>query len=197
LTHLSSPCYINVKGYYMATGLNRGLVQLYTGNGKGKTSAALGLAFRAMGMGLRVYFVQFLKPASNPSGEMNLQKRLIPQIKIVRLSDDSFLGPVSESIRLRTMDIYNRELNKITKLMQEGDNDIFVLDELVNALHLKLVKWELVEDVVKSKPALVELVLTGQPAPLKLIQLADLVSKLEMVKHPHQQGIKPRPGIEY
>jgi cob(I)alamin adenosyltransferase len=181
----------------MATKLRKGLIQLYTGEGKGKTSAALGLAFRAIGMGLRVYFVQFLKPRSTPSGEVNTASRLTPRLRLVRLGDDSFLGPVSDAVRRRTEGIYAQELDRIQQIMQQGEYDIFILDELVNALHLGLVNWGQVERLVEAKPLQVELVFTGQPAPPRLIELADLVSELRMVKHPYRQGVKSRPGIEY
>jgi cob(I)alamin adenosyltransferase len=181
----------------MAVKLERGLIQLYTGEGKGKTTAALGLAFRAVGMGLGVYFVQFLKPRSEPSGELRMAHRLAPRLKMVRLSDDSFLGPVTETVQQRIKVIYARELDSIQELMQQGVYDIFILDELVNALHLQLVEWQQIEHLIQNKPTEVELVFTGQPASPRLIQLADLVSKLEMIKHPYQQGVKARAGIDY
>ncbi len=181
----------------MRNTLKSGLIQLYTGCGKGKTTAALGLAVRAVGMGLRVYFVQFLKPESAASGEMNACKHLAPQLKLIRLSDDSFLGAISEEVRKRNKALYAQDLDKIQELMQSEEYDVFILDESVNALHLGLIKWPQLESLIEAKPAQVELVFTGQPAPAQLIELADLVSNVEMVKHPYQQGIKARAGIEY
>ncbi len=181
----------------MQNKLKPGLIQLYTGTGKGKTTAALGLALRSVGMGLRVYFVQFLKPESAVSGELNTARRLAPQLKLVRLSDDSFLGAIAEEVRKRNKALYSQELNRIEKLMQREEYDIFILDESVNALQLGLIEWEQLEQLIKAKPSQVELVFTGQPAPAQLIELADLVSNVEMIKHPYQQGIKARPGIEY
>lgn len=181
----------------MSAKLKQGQIQLYTGGGKGKTSAALGLTLRAIGWDLRVYLVQFLKPKSAASGEMNMARRLSPQLKLVRLSDDSFLGTISLIVRKRNKILYAQELDKVQKLMQAGEYDIFILDELVNALHLGLIEWQQVEGLIKTKPPQIELVFTGQPAPPQLIELADLVSNIEMIKHPYQQGVGARAGIEY
>ncbi len=181
----------------MSAKLKQGRIQLYTGGGKGKTTAALGLSLRAIGSGFRVYFVQFLKPESAVSGEMNIARRLAPQLKLVRLSDDSFLGRISEEVQKRNSALYAKELDNIKKLMQAGEYDIFILDESVNALNLGLIDWRQIEGLIKIKPPQVELIFTGQPAPPQLIELADLVSNIEMIKHPYQQGVGARAGIEY
>ncbi len=181
----------------MNTKLKQGLIHLYTGNGKGKTTAALGLSLRAVGMGLRVYFVQFLKPQSAPSGEVNIASKLAPQFTLLSPHEDSFLGHISDDMRKKNKTICFNTLTNVKTLMQAGKYDLFVLDEAVNALNLKLIEWAWIEELINNKPQEIELVLTGQPAPPKLIELADLVSSVEMIKHPYQQGIQSRAGIEY
>jgi len=175
----------------------RGLVQIYTGEGKGKTTAALGLALRAIGQGLRVYFVQFLKPQSASSGEMKSAARWGADFRLVRLADDSFLNPISASLRAKTRRLYAEELDHIQHLMQEGSYNLFVLDEVLNALHLGLIEEGRIERLIYERPSSIELIFTGQPLPKKLIPLADLISEIKVIKHPYDQGIKARPGIEY
>ena len=175
----------------------RGLIQVYTGNGKGKTTAALGLALRAMGQGFNVYFIQFLKPGSFPSGEIRAADRWLPGLKIVRLADDSFLGPVSDELRLKTRGIYQTVLDNVIRQVYRDNYQMVVLDEALNALHLRLMEWDWLEEAIRHKPPELELVLTGNPLPDKLRDMADLVSEVRMVKHPYASGIPARPGIEY
>lgn len=171
------------------------MIQIYTGTGKGKTTAALGLALRASGWGMRVLFVEFLKPVSAPCGE----KKSAPQIgfSIRRVSEDSFIGRISQDLKKKTCDLIRKELEDIRQKMQKGGVDLCVLDELVTAVSLGILPEEEVLSLMKTKPDTVELVLTGRGASEKLIKHADLVSDIRSIKHPHQKGIPSRQGIEF
>lgn len=171
------------------------MIQIYTGNGKGKTTAALGLAIRASGWGLRVLFIQFLKPISAPCGE----KKSAPQIgfSIRRISEDSFVGGISQDLKKKTCDHIRKELEDIRQKMLKGEFDLYILDELVTAVSLEILPEEDVLSLVKATPDKVELVLTGRGASEKLIEHADLVSDIRSIKHPYQKGIPSRQGIEF
>lgn len=170
-----------------------GYIQVYTGNGKGKTTAALGLALRAAGHGMRTYFGQFLK--GQHYGELDAVKKLSPLIRIERFGREGFLhiteGPDDEDIcRAR------EGLRKCREAMLSGRYDIVVLDEINTAVLLKVLTVEEVLGLINDKPAAVELVLTGRGAPESVIDRADLVTEMKDVKHYFSQGVKARDGIE-
>lgn len=175
--------------------METGLIQIYTGNGKGKTTAALGLALRASGWGWRVLFVEFLKPISAPCGE----GKSAPQIgfSIRRVSEDSFIGGISQDLKKKTCTLIREELEDIRQKMQKREFDLYILDELVTAVSLGILPEEDVLCLMKAKPGKVELVLTGRGASEKLIEYADLVSDIRSIKHPYQKGISSRQGIEF
>jgi cob(I)alamin adenosyltransferase len=175
--------------------LEKRLIQIYTGNGKGKTTAALGLALRASGWGLRVLFVEFLKPISAPCGEKESAPRI--GFSIRRISEDSFIGRISPELKKKTCDLIRKELEDIRQKMQKGEFDLYILDELVTAVSLGILPEEDVLSLMKDKPDKVELVLTGRGASEKLIEHADLVSDIRSIKHPYQKGIPSRQGIEF
>jgi cob(I)alamin adenosyltransferase len=173
--------------------LERGLVQVYTGEGKGKTSAAFGLALRAMGRGLKVYVIQFIKGGFD-YGELYVVKRL-PNLELKSFGRGKFvrdLPPKKEDIKLA------KEAFELAKeVVNGGQHDVVVLDEINVALHLKLLKNEEVVDLIRRKPKHVELILTGRYAPLEVVELADLVTEMKEVKHPFTKGVESRKGIEY
>jgi len=173
--------------------LERGLVQVYSGDGKGKTSAAFGLALRAVGRGLKVYVVQFIKGGFD-YGELYVVERL-PNFKLKAFGRGKFVTdvpPTEEDIKLA------KEAFELAKeVVIGGKYDVVVLDEINVALHLKLVGVDEVVDLVRRKPKHVELVLTGRSAPPEIIELADLVTEMREVKHPYIKGVPPRKGIEY
>lgn len=170
-----------------------GYIQVYTGNGKGKTTAALGLALRAAGHGMRTYFGQFLK--GQHYGELDAVKKLSPLIRIERFGREGFLhiteGPDDEDIRRA-----REGLRKCREAMLSGRYDIVVLDEINTAVLLKVLTVEEVLGLINDKPAAVELVLTGRGAPESVIDRADLVTEMKDVKHYFAQGVKARDGIE-
>jgi cob(I)alamin adenosyltransferase len=170
-----------------------GYVQVYTGNGKGKTTAALGLALRAAGHGLRTYIAQFLK--ARPTGEIEAVRRLEPLITIEQFGREGFInvteGPDDEDVaRARNGLAMAREA------MLSGEYRIVVLDEVNTAVHFKILPEKEVLDLIDRRPAAVELVLTGRYAPDAFVGRADLVTEMHEVKHYSAKGVKAREGIE-
>jgi cob(I)alamin adenosyltransferase len=173
--------------------LERGLVQVYTGNGKGKTTAAFGLALRAIGRGLKVYVIQFIKGGFD-YGELYVVDRL-PNLKLKAFGRGKFITEKpagKEDIRLA-----EEALALAEEAVKSGEYDIVILDEINVALNLKLIKIEKVLELVRNKPKHVELVLTGRYAPSEIIEVADLVTEMREVKHPFNKGYQARKGIEY
>ncbi|MFQ5758183.1 MAG: cob(I)yrinic acid a,c-diamide adenosyltransferase [Candidatus Bathyarchaeia archaeon] len=173
--------------------LEKGFTQVYTGDGKGKTSAAFGLALRAIGRGLKVYVIQFIKGGFD-YGELHIINSL-PNFKLKAFGRGKFITempPTDEDVKLA---------NKAFELAQEvvGSNeyDVVILDEINVALNLKLVDVKEVVDLIRDKPEHVELVLTGRNAPPEIIEIADLVTEMKEIKHPYTRGLPPRKGIEY
>jgi cob(I)alamin adenosyltransferase len=170
-----------------------GYVQVYTGNGKGKTTAALGLAFRAAGRGFKTYIAQFLK--GRPTGEVEAAKKLAPLIRIEPFGRKGFLtvkdGPEDEDITRA-----GAGLKRALEAMLSGDYRIVVLDEVNTAVHFKVLPEQDVLDFLDRRPAGVEVVLTGRYAPESFIVRADLVTEMKAVKHYHDRGVKAREGIE-
>jgi cob(I)alamin adenosyltransferase len=170
-----------------------GYIQVYTGNGKGKTTAALGLALRAAGHGMRTYFGQFLK--GRHYGELDAVEKLSPLIRIERFGREGFLhiteGPDDEDLRRA-----REGLRKCREAMLSGRYDIVVLDEINTAVLLKVLTVEEVLGLINDKPASVELVLTGRGASEAVIDRADLVTEMKDVKHYYDRGVKARDGIE-
>lgn len=172
---------------------NLGLVQVYTGDGKGKTTAALGLAFRASGRGLKVMMIQFLKPDAGYGEHKSAE--LLPNFTIMPMGAEHLCGNAStrdEDIRL-TMEA----LRKADEVLSSGDYDLVILDEINNSLRYELVSAKEVIEVLDRRAPKTEVVLTGRRAPQEIIDYADLVTEMRMVKHPFDKGIPAREGIEY
>lgn len=173
------------------TKLKKGLVQIYTGNGKGKTTAAFGLALRAVGAGMKVYIQQFMK--GMPYSELNAFGR-ISGITCVQCGTRCFVkgNPAQKDI-----DCARKGLFLARRQMLSGKYDIVILDELNVAIDIELVGFKEVVSLIEGKPSGVELVLTGRNCPKKLYAYADLVSEIKDIKHPYRKGIKARRGIEH
>ncbi len=173
--------------------LNKGLTQVYTGDGKGKTSAAFGLTLRAIGRDLKVFVIQFIKGGFD-YGELHVIQEL-PNLKLRAFGRGKFITempPTDEDVKLA-----KQALKLARKVINSGEFDVIVLDEINVALNLKLLDVGEVMDLIKNKPRHVELVLTGRDAPSEIIWMADLVTEMKEVKHPYAQGVQPRKGIEY
>jgi cob(I)alamin adenosyltransferase len=173
--------------------LSRGLVQIFTGDGKGKTSAALGAVLRALGNGLRVYFVFFMK-GDYPYGERNILSQL-PNIKVASFGGRSFVDPAN--VKPEDKEQARQALAAAREAMLSGNYDMVVLDEVNVAVAWKLAELDEVIKLLKDKPPNVELILTGRKADAKLVQLADLVTEMLKIKHPYDEGVAARRGIEY
>jgi len=173
--------------------LEQGFIQIYTGNGKGKTTAAIGQAVRAAGFGLKTYIAQFMK--EYPYNELNSLRHLSEWITIDQFCGDEFVYkkklPGKEELAKA-----KKGLQKATEKMLGGEYDLIILDEAIVAIYFKLIKTEELIEIIKLKPEKVELILTGRYCPDELIELADLVTEMKEVKHYYQKGIKSRKGIE-
>jgi cob(I)alamin adenosyltransferase len=173
--------------------LEKGLVQVYTGDGKGKTSAAFGLALRAVGRGLKVYIIQFIKGGFD-YGELYIVEK-IPNLKLSTFGRGRFVTEIPPSEEDSKLAREAFELAK--KVVKSGEYDVVVLDEVNVALNLKMISLDEAMDLIKNKPKHVELILTGRYAPTQIIDAADLVTEMREIKHPYAQGVPPRKGIEF
>ena len=173
-----------------------GLIQVYTGKGKGKTTAAMGLALRALGHGMCVCIVQFLKKKGR-SGEIEAIKRF----RGIRVLHAGGVLPMrrapNEKERKQLRQSLADALSECENIMRREKYDVIILDEINFAMSSGLVNPEAVLELMKIKPGSVELVLTGRGAPRKILQRADLVTRMEEVKHPFSRGVKARKGIDY
>lgn len=173
----------------------KGLVIVYTGEGKGKTTASLGLALRAAGYKRKVLIIQFGKIWF--TGEIEGVKMLAPYVKLiqgglgfVKLFDDN--SPFSEHIK-----VANKSYDLLYKGMISGKYDIVIADEIVGAVAAKLIKFTQIKKLVKDKPEKVDLVLTGHHAKKNLLALADMATEMVAIKHPFEKGFLAKPGIDY
>ena len=168
-----------------------GLIHIYTGKGKGKTTAALGLCLRAAGHNFRIAVIQFMKIWNY--GEIKSLKKL--GIDLFRYGTKDFVDP--KNLRPIDLDQAGQAMGKAYELFQKGAYDIMILDEITVAIDFNLISLKKVVDLLEKKPDNLELILTGYTCPDELIERADLVSRIEEVKHPYSKGIEARKGIEY
>jgi cob(I)alamin adenosyltransferase len=171
----------------------KGLVIVITGNGKGKTTAAFGQALRAIGHGYQVFVLQFMK--GRKYGEIIAAKKYLPNLTIRLSGLDSFVmrdNPAAIDIELA-----QKGLDVAKKAIKSGKYDMVILDEINVALDFKLIALTEVMELIKHKPANLDLILTGRYAPPEIIEMADTVSEIQEVTHHYNKGIKDRAGIEY
>ena len=174
----------------------KGLVIVYTGGGKGKTSAALGLVLRAVGYNHKVCMVQFVK-GSWHYGELDSAKRLAPEFEMIT-AGKGFVGILDDkSPREEHVKAANDTLMISREKIASGKFDVVILDEINYAVQLELLKLDDVIDLIKSKPAELDLVLTGNHATKEVIELADLVTEMKEIKHPFKSGLKAKKGIDF
>ena len=167
------------------------MIQVYTGNGKGKTTAALGLALRAAGAGLHVYIAQFAK------GRICSEHKTLEKIKNIKVEQFGKICFIRGKPQLLDMELARAALKKIKKIIACGSYRVIILDEINVALKLKLVCLKDVLELIKHTPATIELVLTGRCAPAAIVKAADLVSRINEVKHYYRRGVTARRGIEF
>jgi cob(I)alamin adenosyltransferase len=171
-----------------------GKIQVFTGEGKGKTTAAVGLAVRAIGRGFRVFMVQFLK-APDTSGEQIALKSLAPMITIKPMGRKGFI--FERGCEPMDVEMAKKALAEARSAMLSGEFDMIILDEVNVAENLGLIDIQEVLDLMNSKPDNVELVLTGRYAHPEIINRADVVLEMKKIKHHFDKGVRARNGIEY
>ncbi|MEW5899873.1 MAG: cob(I)yrinic acid a,c-diamide adenosyltransferase [Acidobacteriota bacterium] len=171
----------------------KGYIQIYTGCGKGKTTAALGLALRAAGSGLRVYIGQFLK--GQTYGELEAVRKLAPGVTIEQFGRKGFIH-VTEDPEDEDIARARSGLERCLKAMLSGKYSIIILDEINVALHFKLLSEKDLHGFLNRRPQDVEVVLTGRYAPASLLKRADLVTEMKEKKHYYAKGVRARQGIE-
>ena len=176
--------------------MSRGLTIVYTGKGKGKTTAALGLALWATGYDKKICMIQFIK-GSWHYGEMDSTKKLEPGFEMVAVGK-GFVGIIDDKSPIEDHEKVAREAIKISnEKIQSGKFDIVILDEINYAVNLNLISVNDVIELINSKPDDIDLVLTGNYAKDEIIEIADLVTEMREVKHPFQKGIKAKKGIDF
>ncbi len=168
-----------------------GLVQIYTGGGKGKTTAALGLAMRAAGHNFKIAIIHFMKIWDY--GEVKSLSKL--GIDLFRYGTAELIDPKDPSPI--DFEQANKALLKAEELIEKGDYDMLILDEIAVAVDFNLISLKRVVDLLDKKSDNLEMVLTGRNCPQELIERADIVSVIDEIKHPFQNGLKPRKGIEF
>lgn len=172
-------------------GNERGYVQVYTGDGKGKTTAVLGLALRACGGGLKVYIGQFMKKRNY--SELKSLRRFKDSIRVEQFGRQRFIG---QKVTEEDEWLAQKGLERVKRVIESGKYNLVVLDEVNVALSYGLLIEEDVIEVVKHRPKTQEIVLTGRNASSKIIELADLVTEMREIKHYFSKGVKARIGIE-
>jgi cob(I)alamin adenosyltransferase len=174
----------------------RGLIIVYTGDGKGKTTAALGLALRAVGRAKKVLMLQFIK-GSWDYGELHSAKRLAPEFELVPMGE-GFVGIIDDTKPFETHRLSAQEtLTAAREKILSGIYDVVILDEVNYAVRGRLIELQPILDLLKDKPPHVHVVLTGRNARPELIEMADLVTEMKEIKHPYQKGILAQKGIDY
>jgi len=177
--------------------MKKGLIQIYTGEGKGKTTAAIGQAVRARGRGYKVLLIQFLKEKKG-SGEISLLENL--GVKVICKGEKykgPFLNNIGEDERKKIRTEWTILLDKITQEISVQRYDLLILDEVNVVVHCGLIDEDGLINFIKKKPDFLEVILTGRHTSPRLVQAAHLVSEIRNIKHPFEKGVKARKGIEY
>ncbi|MDC0203039.1 cob(I)yrinic acid a,c-diamide adenosyltransferase [Candidatus Nitrosopelagicus sp.] len=173
-----------------------GLVIVYTGNGKGKTTAALGLAMRAVGYDHKVCMLQFIK-GSWHYGEMDSSKKLEPNFELIAIGK-GFVGILDDNSPREEHEKYAAEALRICReKINSGNYNVVILDEVNYAINLGLIDVQEIIKLIKEKPSNLDLVLTGRDVKEEIVELADLVTEMKEIKHPFKSGIKAKKGIDF
>ena len=175
--------------------MEKGLIEVYCGDGKGKTTAATGLAVRAAGCGMRVLFVRFLK--NEHSGELVILDK-IPEIDVIHLNSEyGFVIRMTEEEKQEAKEVYSNLWQEAVRRAVEEEYDMLVADEFMAAYRYEFIDHVHALDFLKNKPGKLEVVLTGRdPAP-EIQELAEYISEVKKIKHPFEQGVPARRGIEF
>ncbi|KAB3532894.1 cob(I)yrinic acid a,c-diamide adenosyltransferase [Alkaliphilus pronyensis] len=175
--------------------LEKGLIHIYTGDGKGKTTAAIGQGTRTAGGGYKVLMVQFLK--GDDTGELHSIERMAPNFKLIRYAPlNSFYKFLKEEEKEAVKREVQQGLQEVISYLEGDEFNLIILDEIMAVLFNEILSVEDIIKLIEKKPPLVELILTGRNAPKELMDLADYVTEMKMIKHPFEKGIYARKGIE-
>lgn len=175
--------------------MENGLIHIYCGDGKGKTTAATGLAIRAAGCGMKVLFARFLK--NEISGELRILDA-VPEIEVLHLKKSfGFYNTLSQEEKRLAGELYGQLWDTIMQKVETGSYDLLVMDEFMAAYNYDLVKPEKALEFLRHKPAGLEVVLTGRNPSAELIEAADYVSEIQKIKHPYDHDVRARRGIEF
>ena len=172
--------------------INKGLVIVNTGKGKGKTTAAMGVALRAWGRDMKVIMLQFIKHSTANFGEQRAAQKIGIEI---RAMGDGFTWRSKDLDE--SADLARAHWEDCKKIIAAGEHDVIVLDEFTYPLHYGWIPVEEVIQVLRDRPGMQHIIITGRHAPDALVEFADLVTEMNVVKHPYQSGIKAQPGIEF
>ena len=172
--------------------INKGLVIVNTGNGKGKTTAAMGVLFRAWGRDMKVVMLQFIKHTTANFGEQRAAKKIGVT---VRAMGDGFTWR-SQNLD-QSADLARALWEDVKEVIASGEYDVVILDEFTYPMHYGWIPVEDVIEVLKNRPEMQHVIITGRHAPEALVEYADLVTEMKVIKHPYEQGIKAQPGIEF
>ena len=175
--------------------VQKGLIHIYTGNGKGKTTAALGLCFRAAGWGIRSAFIQFMK--GQDTGEIHTAEKLSDLMIFEQYGSDGFVKDKNSSSFREHLVTTVKGMARAEELLKEKRYSIIVLDEILTLPQFGLLPGNKIMELIEMKPAEVELILTGRGATPELIRRADLVTEMREIKHYYSSGVIARKGIEY
>jgi len=172
--------------------IKKGLIHIYTGNGKGKTTAAIGVGIRAIGDGLKVHMIQFMK--GRRYSEIDALEN-IPNFTVVQYGRDEFVSKKNPD--KIDIDLAKKGFEYTKKIVKSGEYDVVILDEINVAVDFDLIPLEDILHLIEEKPEKVELILTGRYAHPDVVKLADLVSEILEIKHPYQEGVQSRKGIDW
>jgi cob(I)alamin adenosyltransferase len=172
----------------------KGMIQIYTGNGKGKTTAALGLVFRASGAGMRCIIIQFMK--GQKTGEQKTAEYLHDFVTIEQYGSKEFYRPATSDY-IEHRGFAKKGYDRALKCITSGEFDLVILDEIIGAFNNGLISYDEILALLNAKQEDVELVLTGRDAPSDLFERCDLVTEMKEIKHYHADGVGAREGIEY
>lgn len=176
--------------------MDKGFVQVYCGNGKGKTTAAIGLGIRAIGRDLKVIMIQFLK--HDDTGECKVLKSLEPKFKVFHFEKPrGFTWTLSEDEKNEKKAEIKNAINFAKKVLDTGECDILILDEILGAIQTGFVDDEEICQIIDGRLKGVELVLTGRDLPKSIAERCDYISQIDAIKHPMEEGVRAREGIEY
>lgn len=170
-----------------------GMVQVYTGNGKGKTTAAMGAAFRALGQNRRVFLIQFMKKGKD-LGEIKAGQRF-SKFKVLQAGRVGWV--IKNKVSLKDKQLAQKGLTAARKAIESKKYDLIILDELNVAVEFGLLKPEQVKETLRNRPETTEIIITGRNAHPEILKIADLVSEIKALKHYYQKGVMARAGIEY